>query len=148
MLPFQTHPDLKTDLRLEAEGSFCTPLCVAYAAWTVYFDTAYGLQDIDGDRLSGIGSLAQFLGRRWYKPFMLGLNLFVVASIYVAVWRSNSSSLVSMVGVGMWVGGVPLQVRMLDPDDAKSGGKVFRFNITLGLMFTVLLLGDVYFKTA
>jgi 4-hydroxybenzoate polyprenyltransferase len=131
------------NLRPDIGKSTTFPLGVAYAAWTIYFDTAYGLQDIDGDRLSGIGSLAQFLGRRWYKYFMIAMNLVVVASLHVAINTAGLSFLVADIALGSWAISIPLQVSMLNPDDPSSGGKVFVFNIFLGLAFTSFLVLEV-----
>jgi len=121
----------------------CGPLFLAYAAWTICFDTAYGLQDILGDKVSGIGSLAQFLGRRFIKPFLSILNLFVSFLLGLAAERAHCSTFFWVFGIGLWAISVPFQLYILNPGVSRSGGKVFSFNIMLGLYVTFVTLMEV-----
>jgi 4-hydroxybenzoate polyprenyltransferase len=131
-------------LREEIELSICGPLFASYAVWTVYYDTCYGLQDITGDKESGVGSLAQFLGAKYIKPFLLGLNVIALGFLGLAAERSNCSLLLWVLGIGFWALSVPFQFLGLDPTVPGSGGKVFKFNITLGLYVTMVVLAEAW----
>ncbi|KAF2834218.1 hypothetical protein M501DRAFT_944642 [Patellaria atrata CBS 101060] len=124
----------------------CTPVAAAYAAWTLYFDTAYGLQDISGDRISGTGSLAQMLGTRWYNPFMIALNLITVIILQIAATRADAGMLVS-VGLAAWGASTALQVQMLKPEEPESGGLIFRWNICIGLLWVSVLIIEAIRRT-
>jgi len=46
-------------------------------------------------------------------------------------------------GVGFWAGNIPWHLLLLDVLDRKSGGRVFKANIILGLYMTVVALVEL-----
>jgi 4-hydroxybenzoate polyprenyltransferase len=128
----------------ELDMSICTPLYASYAVWTIYYDTCYGLQDIAGDKESGVGSLAQFLGVKYIKSFLLGLNVIAVGILGLAAERSRCSLLLRVFGLGFWALSVPYQFLNLDPTKPESGGNIFKFNITLGMYITTVVLAEAW----
>jgi 4-hydroxybenzoate polyprenyltransferase len=118
----------------------CGALFLSYSVWTVYYDTCYGLQDIAGDKESGVGSLAQFLGAKYIKPFLLGLNVIALGFLVFAAKWSCCSWLLDFFGLAPWIVSVPFQFYGLDPKIPGSGGSIFKFNITLGMYVTLVML--------
>jgi 4-hydroxybenzoate polyprenyltransferase len=131
-LSAQAHAGLHEKMDL----SICAPAFASYAVWTVYYDTCYGLQDIAGDEESGVGSLAQFLGVTYIKPFLLGLNVVALGFLGLAAERSRCSLVLRAFGVGFWALSVPFQFRGLD--------QIFKFNISLGMYVTMVVLAEAW----
>lgn len=121
----------------------CGPLFLCYASWTIYYDTCYGLQDIEGDGEGGVGSLAQFLGVRYIKPFLLALNILSLLFLGLAAERSGCSPFLKTFGLGMWAVNIQYQLHNLDPKIPTSGGKISRFNVMLGMYVTVVMLAEI-----
>jgi 4-hydroxybenzoate polyprenyltransferase len=138
----QAHAEMRENMDL----SICGALFASYAVWTVYYDTCYGLQDIAGDKESGVGSLAQFLGVKYIKPFLLGLNVIALGFLGLAAERSRCSLLLWILGIGLWAMSVPFQFLGLDPTKPGSGGKIFKFNITLGMYVTMVVLAEAWIE--
>ncbi|ORY19266.1 hypothetical protein BCR34DRAFT_552834 [Clohesyomyces aquaticus] len=111
-----------------------TPLFPAYGSWTIYFDTAYGLQDIAGDRELGIGSLAQCLGKRYTRGFLLVLGMAILILLGYGAIIAECSTIFWMFGIGTRARSIVYQPSILNVDDPRSGGRVFGINIVLGLL--------------
>ncbi|KAF2012413.1 hypothetical protein BU24DRAFT_484066 [Aaosphaeria arxii CBS 175.79] len=122
--------------------SVCVPAFLSYATWTIYYDTCYGFQDIAGDKESGVGSLAQYLGIPFIKPFLLGVNVTSLLLLGLGCERSGCSMLFKYLGIGFWALSVPYQFYHLDLQKPSSGGRIFLFNIRLGLYITIAILVD------
>ncbi|CAG8979682.1 hypothetical protein HYALB_00003913 [Hymenoscyphus albidus] len=122
------------------------PLFIAYSIWTVYFDTAYGFQDINDDKKAGVGSLAQFLGPNFIKPFLAVTGAVTIGLLGIAATRAQFTLLFWILGLGIWAASLPFQFNMLDLNDSKSGGKVFGFNIKLGLYISFIALTEAGMK--
>jgi 4-hydroxybenzoate polyprenyltransferase len=139
-LSAQAHAGLYGNVDL----AICGPLFASYACWTIYYDTCYRLQDIAGDKESGVGSLAQFLGVNYIKSFLLGLNIIALGLLGLAMERSHCSLFLWTLGVGFWALSVPFQFLGLDPTVPGSGGKIFKFNISLGMYVTTVILAEAW----
>lgn len=122
------------------------PLFIAYSVWTVYFDTAYGFQDINDDKKAGVGSLAQFLGPTFIKPFLGLAGTVTIGLLAIAATKAQFTLLFWILGLGIWAASLPFQFNMLDLNDSKSGGKVFGFNIKLGLYISLIALTEAGMK--
>ncbi|KAA8574835.1 hypothetical protein EYC84_004079 [Monilinia fructicola] len=65
-------------------------LFAVYAAWAIYFDTAYGLQDLRDDRKLKVGSLAQYVGPSLIKPFLTTLGVLSLALLTSTAIRNST----------------------------------------------------------
>ncbi len=66
--------------------------------------------------------------------------------------KANMSVIFWIFGLGVWAVNLPWHVLSLDMANPKSGGKIFRANIVLGLYMTAVVLVEliatrVYFHT-
>jgi 4-hydroxybenzoate polyprenyltransferase len=133
-----------TKVLTQLDLSICVPLFLAYASWTIYFDTAYGLQDIVGDRESGIGSLAQYLGKRYIRGFLLLVGMGIIILLGFGATNARCSPIFWIFGIGIWACSILHQLYILDADDPSTGGRVFGINIVLGLFVTVVTITEVF----
>lgn len=140
--PLDHEVTMATSLK-QLDLSVCIPLFMAYASWTIYFDTAYGLQDIVGDRKSGIGSLAQYLGKRYIKSFLSLTGIVIIMFLGFGAHNARCSLIFWTFGLGTWVCSFLYQLHILDADEPHSGGRVFGINIVLGLFVTVIATAEV-----
>jgi len=119
----------------------------SYALWTVYFDTAYGLQDLVDDRLANIGSLAAFVGPERIKLFMSVLGTLPVILCAVAARKASLGFFFWTLGIGVWSISLPFQMRILENGDKlgweQTGKRLFDLNIMMGLWITIVALGDL-----
>ena len=99
-------------------------------------------QDRADDEKAGIQSLAVLLGDRAWV-FLMFLGLAQVAFFAVTALHANMSLIFWVFGVGVWAVNLAWHVMALDLTDSKSGGKIFRANIMLGLYMTVVGLIDL-----
>jgi 4-hydroxybenzoate polyprenyltransferase len=120
----------------------CGMLFVLHAVWNIYYDTCYGLQDIVGDRKSGVGSLAQFLGVKYFEPFLCGTMMVCLGLFMWVAEQAGSSLFLKGMGIGVWALTVPFQFWALDFDDPSSGGRIMKFNVDLGMYITAMVLAD------
>ena len=127
------------------------PLFGATVAWFIYFDIFYAAQDHQDDRKIGVKSLAVLLGNQtWILLAFLGALQVVLFA--VTALRANMSYVWWIFGLGVRALNVPWHVLSLDMNDRRSGGKIFKANIMLGLYMTgialvELLITRVYFRT-
>ncbi|KAI5778481.1 UbiA prenyltransferase family-domain-containing protein [Geopyxis carbonaria] len=124
----------------------CIPLFLAVCVWTIYFDTCYGTQDSRDDKKIGVGSLAVFLGDN-VKVFLGLLGVAIISLFAYTAKMSNLSPIFWVAGLGVWGLSFPMQLKMLDLNNPKSGGKVFQFNIMLGMYITAVSLVELAWST-
>ncbi|RDL32635.1 4-hydroxybenzoate polyprenyltransferase [Venustampulla echinocandica] len=118
------------------------PLFAAVFCWVVYFDVFYATQDRPDDEKVGVKSLAVLLGDR--VPIFLGfLGLLQVGFFAMTALRANMSFIFWVFGVAVWAVNMPWHVLSLDVKDRKSGGKIFKANILLGLYMTGVALVEL-----
>jgi len=123
----------------------CLPLFFAYFTWTIYFDTCYGLQDAKHDRKINVGSLAVFLGDN-IRPFLAFMGTILIALLGVTAWRAHASLVYWVFAIGVWAASIPWQLSVLDPEKENTGGKIFAFNISLGIYITAVSLAELYLQ--
>ncbi|EKG10426.1 UbiA prenyltransferase family [Macrophomina phaseolina MS6] len=128
------------------------PLFFATASWVVYFDLFYAeqvshyphcqppsdedmRQDRPDDIKAGVKSLAVLLGDRAHI-FLAFLGILQVAFFVLTGLRAQMSLVFWVLGLGVWTANVIWHVASLDLNDRKSGGKIFKANIMLGLYMT------------
>ncbi|KAL1602686.1 hypothetical protein SLS60_006106 [Paraconiothyrium brasiliense] len=111
------------------------PLFFATASWVVYFDLFYAEQDRPDDIKAGVKSLAVLLGEHVHF-FLAFLGLLQVGFFTLTGWRAQMSPVFWVLGLGVWAVNVIWHVASLDLNDRKSGGKIFKANIMLGLYMT------------
>jgi len=138
-------------------GDFTTlsqglPLFFATASWVVYFDLFYAeqvsyhyqfrsvsdqvlLQDRPDDIKAGVKSLAVLLGEHVHI-FLAFLGLLQVGFFTLTGLRAQMSPVFWILGLGVWAINVVWHVASLDLKDRKSGGRIFKANIMLGLYMT------------
>ncbi|KAL8687473.1 MAG: hypothetical protein Q9218_006365 [Villophora microphyllina] len=127
------------------------PLFAATFSWVVYFDVFYAVQDREDDAKIGVKSLAVLLGNKTWI-FLGVLGLLQVAFFAVTAVKANMSWIFWIFGLGVWAANLPWHVFSLDMANRKSGGKIFKANIVLGLYMTgialvELLVTRVYLRT-
>jgi hypothetical protein len=66
-----------------------------------------------------------------------------VAFFAATAWKANMSSIFWVFGLGVWAANLPWHVLSLDMGDRKSGGRIFKANIMLGLYMTVVALVEL-----
>lgn len=128
------------------------PLFFATASWVVYFDLFYAEQvshhryyhstsdeDLQQDRpddiKAGVKSLAVLLGDRAHI-FLAFLAILQVVFFVQTGLRAEMSLVFWVLGLGVWTLNLIWHVASLDLNDRKSGGKIFKANIMLGLYMT------------
>lgn len=128
------------------------PLFFATASWVVYFDLFYAeqvsyhgyyqspsdeelQQDRPDDIKAGVKSLAVLLGDRAHI-FLAFLGILQVVFFVMTGLRAQMSLVFWVLGLGVWTVNVIWHVAALDLNDRKSGGKIFKANIMLGLYMT------------
>lgn len=120
------------------------PLFFATAVWVVYFDVFYATQDSSDDAKIGVNSLAVLMGKHvWALLSVLGL-MQVVFFAFTAL-RARLSPIFWVFGVGAWAVSIPMHIIALDVNDRKSGGRIFKANIKLGLYLTGVSLLELAF---
>ena len=118
------------------------PLFWATFCWVIYFDVIYATQDAADDAKVGVKSLAVFFGQNVYG--LLGfLGLLQVVLFVVTAFRAQLSPLFWVMGIGAWTLSIPWDLLHLDLSDPKSGGRIFKLNIQLGLYMTVLTIVEL-----
>ncbi|KAK7718826.1 hypothetical protein SLS57_005936 [Botryosphaeria dothidea] len=120
------------------------PLFFATASWVVYFDLFYAeqspsdeelQQDRPDDIKAGVKSLAVLLGDRAHI-FLAFLGILQIVFFVMTGLRAQMSLVFWVLGLGVWTVNVIWHVASLDLNDRKSGGKIFKANIMLGLYMT------------
>jgi len=119
------------------------PLFVATMAWVVYFDVFYATQDSPDDKRIGVKSLAVLLGNK-VQIFLGSLGVAQVTFFVVTAQRANMSVIFWVFGVGVWALNIPYHVLSLDLNDRKSGGRIFKANIFLGLYMTIVTIVELF----
>ncbi|KAL5405908.1 hypothetical protein PMIN03_008111 [Paraphaeosphaeria minitans] len=113
------------------------PLFFATASWVVYFDLFYAEQDRPDDIKAGVKSLAVLLGDHVHF-FLAFLGVLQVGFFTLTGLRAQMSPVFWVLGLGVWAVNVIWHVVSLDLNNRKSGGKIFKANIMLGLYMTVI----------
>lgn len=127
------------------------PLFAATMTWVIYFDVFYATQDHQDDRKIGVKSIAVLLGdQTWILLAFLGI--FQVVFFAVTALKANMSYIWWVLGLGVWALNIPWHILSLDMNDRRSGAKIFKANIMLGLYMTCialveLLIARVYLGT-
>jgi 4-hydroxybenzoate polyprenyltransferase len=128
------------------------PLFIATASWIVYFDLFYAeqvschrhhrapsdkqsQQDRPDDIKADVKSLAVLLGDRAHI-FLAFLAILQVIFFVLTGLRAQMSLVFWVLGLGVWTVNLIWHVASLDLKDRKSGGKIFKANIMLGLYMT------------
>jgi 4-hydroxybenzoate polyprenyltransferase len=120
------------------------PLFFATASWVVYFDVFYATQDSADDAKIGVKSLAVLMGS--HVRLLLGaLGLVQVGFFAVTALRAHLSLIFWVLGLGVWAVNIPWHIKSLDIRDSKSGGRIFKANIKLGLYLTGVTLMELIF---
>lgn len=127
------------------------PLFAATMSWVIYFDVFYATQDHQDDAKIGVKSIAVLLGDKTWI-FLGGLALLQVGFFAMTALKAHLSWIFWIFGIGVWTVNLPWHVLSLDMSSRKSGGKIFKANIMLGLYMTgialvELLFTRVYLKT-
>lgn len=92
-------------------------------------------QDRPDDIKAGVKSLAVLLGDNVH--YFLGfLGFLQVAFFTLTGLRAEMSPVFWILGLGVWAVNVVWHVVSLDLSNRKSGGKIFKANIMLGLYMT------------
>lgn len=118
------------------------PLFAATLSWVIYFDTIYATQDRADDEKIGVRSLAVLLGNQ-ARPFLVFLGVLQVGFFAMTAFKANMSMMFWVFGLGVWTLNLPWHVLSLDAKNPKSGGKVFKANIMLGLYMTAIALVEL-----
>lgn len=118
------------------------PLFAATMSWVIYFDVFYATQDHKDDKKIGVKSLAVLLGDKTWI-FLAGLAVLQVAFFAVTALKANMSYIFWVFGVGVWALNLPWHVISLDMNSRKSGAKIFKANIMLGLYMTGIALVEL-----
>lgn len=141
------------------------PLFAATVSWVVYFDTIYATQvrsvlqlhqqtdltdggivkkkqDRADDQKIGVRSLAVLLGD-YARPFLVVLGLLQVGFFAMTAFKANMSMIFWVFGLGVWTVSLPWHVFSLDAKNPKSGGRIFKANIMLGLYMTAVALVEL-----
>ena len=122
-------------------GSLAAPALLLYLAgiaWTLFYDTIYGHQDIEDDALIGVKSTARLFADRtpvWLMRFLaITVGLMTLACLS-AIDRNQPLVLTtSLLGVIAMGGHMLWQMRHLQLDDQVILLKTFRSNRTAGLL--------------
>ncbi|KAL9579880.1 MAG: hypothetical protein Q9203_006523 [Teloschistes exilis] len=118
------------------------PLFAATFSWVVYFDVFYAVQDREDDAKIGVKSLAVLLGNKAWI-FLSLLGLLQVASFAITAVKANMSWIFWIFGIGVWAANIPWHVLSLDMTNRRSGGKIFKANIMLGLYMTGIAMTEL-----
>jgi len=118
------------------------PLFAATTSWVIYLDVIYATQDCEDDARIGVKSLAVLLGDQIWV-FLAGLGFLQVAFFAVAALKANMSYIFWVFGLGVWALNLPWHVFSLDMKDRKSGGKIFKRIIMLGLYMTGIAVAEM-----
>ena len=78
------------------------------------------------------------------EVFLSYLGLTQVVFFSVTAVRAKMSPILWIFGVGVWAISIPWHILALDLTDRKSGGRIFKANIVLGLYFTVIAIVELY----
>ncbi|TGJ86894.1 hypothetical protein E0Z10_g1855 [Xylaria hypoxylon] len=127
--------------RLDDVGE-AVPLFWATAVWVVYFDVIYATQDSPDDEKIGVKSLAIFMAKHM-TTFLSVLAILQVALFAQAARQAHSSLIFWIFGVCVWALNMPWHLLSLDISDRKSGGRVFKANIKLGLYMTGVSIAEL-----
>lgn len=118
------------------------PLFSATACWVVYFDVIYATQDTPDDEKIGVKSLAILMASHM-QTFLSVLAILQVALFALAARQARSSLIFWILGVCVWALNLPWHIISLDTSDRRSGGRVFKANIKLGLYLTVVSIAEL-----
>ncbi|KAJ5951551.1 uncharacterized protein N7479_009964 [Penicillium vulpinum] len=119
------------------------PLFFATAAWVVYFDVFYATQDRPDDEKIGVKSLAVLMGNN-VQLLLAVLGALQVLLFAVTALRADMSLIFWVMGLGVWMVSMPWHILSLDLTDRRSGGRIFKSNIKLGLYLTGVSLLELF----
>lgn len=100
-------------------------------------------QDRPDDLRAGVKGLAVLLGDHT-AMFCAFLGLLQVFFFSVTALKAHMSTVFWVFGIGVWALNIPWHVISLDILDRKTGGKVFKRNIMLGLYMTGVALVELF----
>jgi 4-hydroxybenzoate polyprenyltransferase len=89
-----------------------------------------------------VKSLAVLLGDQAWV-FLAFLGLLQVGFFAMTALKANLSMIFWVFGLGVWAVNMPWHVWSLDANNRKSGGKIFKANIMLGLYMSVITLVEL-----
>jgi hypothetical protein len=67
-----------------------------------------------------------------------------VAFFVLTAMRANMSAIFWVFGVGVWALNIPYHLLSLDLNDRKSGGRIFKANILLGIYMAVVSIVELF----
>lgn len=116
-------------------GGLAWPALALYAGailWTMGYDTIYALQDVDDDRVVGIGSTAIQFGRH-VRVGVAMLYALALAAIAAALGGAGAGpwAWAGLLGFALHLG---WQVARMRPAEGGQAGPLFRTNWTAGLL--------------
>jgi len=100
------------------------------------------LKDAADDKKVGVQSLAILLGEKAWI-FLGFLGVLQVVFFAMTALKANMSLIFWVFGVAVWAVNIPWHVLSLDLQDRKSGGRIFKRNIILGLWMTGVALAEL-----
>lgn len=119
------------------------PIFLATSVWVVYFDTIYATQDTKDDKKIGVKSLAVLLQN--HMPLFLSvLGAIHMALLTMTARQANMSAIFWVFGICVWAFSIPYQISSLDRSNSKTGGKVFKMNIMLGLWVSLVAITELF----
>lgn len=124
--------------------SAALPLFAATGTWVVYFDVFYATQDSPDDQAIGVKSLAVLMGKH-VRILLGGLGAMQVALLGITAANAQLSPIFWVFGVGVWTLSVPRHLVSFDLNDRRSGGRIFKANIKLGLYLTGVSLVELLY---
>lgn len=121
------------------------PLFLATTCWVIYFDVLYATQDSEDDAKIGVKSLAVLMGDH-VKILLSVLAAMQVVLFALTAMEAHMSLIFWILGVGVWTVNLLWHILSLDNRDRKSGGRIFKANIKLGLHLTVVSVVELVFN--
>jgi 4-hydroxybenzoate polyprenyltransferase len=100
-------------------------------------------QDREDDVKAGVKGMAVWLGDGT-STFLACLGLLQVLLFGLTALKAHMSVIFWVFGLGVWAINIPWHLISLDLMDRKSGGRVFKRNIMLGLYMTGIALVDLF----
>ena len=123
------------------------PAVALYAAcinWTLFYDTIYAFQDRNDDRRLGIRSTALHLEKR-PKLWLLGFSSLFASNMALFGWLTHQEP-IFYATVALAMAHFLKQLAFLDINSAKSCGKQFNSNNTVGCLLTLGMLASIFIK--
>jgi 4-hydroxybenzoate polyprenyltransferase len=107
------------------------PLAISTAAWTIYFNTAYSYQDIEGDKKMKVNSFYVLAGSHIHS-FLVVLAGLALGAISFLLWTQESLWLWGS-WMCVWAQSLASQLMRFDAKKPDSGGPIHKENFALGV---------------